>query len=224
MRNWVGVAMILRNCEKLSATVSWHRPRQPPIALASQILKHLKGDAMRGVIAFVCALILSTCLLLGTPATYAQGVGASGGLNGTVTDPTGAVVSKATVTADDPTRGIHIPVVTDDSGQYRFTSLAPGSYDLTVQASGFQSQVEKGVTVTVGEAATLDFHLQVATSAQTVEVNAVPPVVETERGSQADTITQTYIEDLPIDRRDYLTFTLLLPGVSHSTRLADEQA
>src|ERR1700691_1797442 len=174
MRNWVGVAMILRNCEKLSATVSWHRPRQPPIALASQILKHLKGDAMRGVIAFVCALILPTCLLLGTPATYAQGVGASGGLNGTVTDPTGGVVSKA--------------------------------------------------TVTVGEAATLDFHLQVATSAQTVEVNAVPPVVETERGSQADTITQTYIEDLPIDRRDYLTFTLLLPGVSHSTRLADEQA
>jgi hypothetical protein len=162
-------------------------------------------------------------LLLAIPATYAQGVGASGSLNGTVTDPTGAVVSKATVTADDPTRGIHIPVVTNDSGQYRFTSLAPGNYDLTVQASGFQSQVEKGVAVTVGQAATLDFHLQVATSAQTVEVTAVPPVVETERGSQADTITQTYIEDLPIDRRDYLTFTLLLPGVADSTRLADDQ-
>jgi hypothetical protein len=178
---------------------------------------------MRGLITFACALILSMCLLLANPATYAQGVGASGSLNGTVTDPTGAVVSKATVTADDPTRGIHIPVVTDDSGQYRFTSLAPGSYDLTVQASGFQSQVAKGVAVTVGQAATLDFHLRVATSAQTVEVTAVPPVVETERGSQADTITQTYIEDLPIDRRDYLTFTLLLPGVADSTRLADDQ-
>jgi TonB dependent receptor len=50
-----------------------------------------------------------------------------------------------------------------------------------------------------------------------------PPVVETERGSQADTITQQYITDLPIDRRDYLTFTLLAPGVSDSTRLAGDQ-
>ncbi len=48
-------------------------------------------------------------------------------------------------------------------------------------------------------------------------------MVETERGSQANTLTQQYIEDLPIDRRDYLTFTLLLPGVSDSTRLADDQ-
>jgi hypothetical protein len=176
---------------------------------------------MRGLIAFASSLILSMCLLLAIPATYAQGVGASGSLNGTVTDPTGAVVSKATVTADDPSRGIHIPVVTDDSGQYRFSSLAPGSYDLTVQASGFQSQVEKGVAVTVGQAATLDFHLKVATSAQTVEVTAVPPVIETERGSQANTVTQQYIEDLPIDRRDYLSFTLLMPGVSNSNTIAD---
>jgi hypothetical protein len=178
---------------------------------------------MRGLIAFACASVLSMCLLLAIPATCAQGVGASGALNGTVTDPTGAVISKATVTADDPTRGVHIAVVTDDSGQYRLTNLAPGKYDLTVQASGFQSQVEKSVVVTVGQADILDFHLKVATSTQTVEVSAVPPVVETERGSQADTITQTYIEDLPIDRRDYLTYTLLLPGVSNSTRVADDQ-
>src|SRR6202034_2307267 len=50
-----------------------------------------------------------------------------------------------------------------------------------------------------------------------------PPVVETERGSQADTIPQQYITDLPIDRRDYLTFTLLAPGVSDSTRLVGDQ-
>ncbi len=56
-----------------------------------------------------------------------------------------------------------------------------------------------------------------------IEVTDQPPVVETERGSQADTITQRYIADLPIDRRDYLTFTLLAPGVSDSTRLAGDQ-
>jgi len=150
---------------------------------------------MRGLTAFACALVVSVCLSLAIPATSAQGVGASGTLNGMVTDPTGAVVSRATVTADDPSRGIHIAVVTDDGGQYRFTSLAPGTYDLTVHASGFQSEVGKGVVVTVGEAATLDFHLKVATSVQTVEVTAVPPVIETERGSQANTVIQQYIED-----------------------------
>ena len=51
-------------------------------------------------------------------------------LSTVVTDPTGAVVSKATVTADDPTRGTHIAAVTDDSGQYRLTNLAPGNYRL----------------------------------------------------------------------------------------------
>src|SRR5258708_38277296 len=50
-----------------------------------------------------------------------------------------------------------------------------------------------------------------------------PPRVETERGSQADSIDHQYINELPISRRDYLTFTLLLPGVSDSTRLADDQ-
>ena len=56
-----------------------------------------------------------------------------------------------------------------------------------------------------------------------MEVSAAPPVVETERGSQSNTITQQYIEDLPIDRRNYLNFTLLLPGVADSTRLTDDQ-
>ena len=56
-----------------------------------------------------------------------------------------------------------------------------------------------------------------------VEVTDLPPVVETERGSQADRISQQYIADLPIDRRDYLTFTLLAPGVSDSSRLAGDQ-
>src|SRR5215471_8038759 len=56
-----------------------------------------------------------------------------------------------------------------------------------------------------------------------IEVMSEPPVVETERGSQADRISQEYISDLPIDRRDYLTYTLLAPGVSDSTRLAGDQ-
>ncbi len=178
---------------------------------------------MRVLISFTCAVVLAACLLLATPASHAQGVGASGTLSGTVSDPTGAVIPKGTVTAEDTSRGIRLTADVDGNGQYRFSNLPPGTYDLTAQIPGFQSQIQKGVVITVGQIANLDFHLQVATTSSVVEVSAAPPVVETERGSQSNTITQQYIEDLPIDRRDYLNFTLLLPGVSDSTRLADDQ-
>jgi Carboxypeptidase regulatory-like domain/TonB dependent receptor len=178
---------------------------------------------MRVLISFTCAVMLAACLLLASPIAHAQGVGASGSLSGTVTDPTGAVIPKGTVTAEDASRGIRLSATVEGNGQFRFTNLPPGSYDLTAQIPGFQTQILKGVVITVGQIANLDFHLQVATSTSVVEVSAAPPVVETERGSQANTITQQYIEDLPIDRRDYLNFTLLLPGVSDSTRLTDDQ-
>ena len=178
---------------------------------------------MRELISFACAVALAACLLLASPVAHAQGVGASGSVSGTVIDPTGAVIPKGTVTAEDVSRGIRLTANVDSNGQYRFANLPPGTYDLSAQIAGFQSQIQKGVMVTVGQSAILDFHLQVATTSSVVEVSAAPPVVETERGSQANTITQGYIEDLPIDRRDYLNFTLLLPGVADSTRLTDDQ-
>ncbi len=174
--------------------------------------------------AFLAGLIAClVCVLVATPAARAQGVGSSGTINGTVTDPTGAVVPKALVVAVETDRGVQRSTETDTNGFYRLTGLAPTTYDVTVKASGFEALQQKGLTVSVGSISVLDFHLTIATSKATVEVNAAPPVVEVQRGSQADTIVQRYIEDLPIDRRDYLTFTLLVPGVADSTRLADDQ-
>ena len=112
---------------------------------------------------------------------------------------------------------------TNGSGQYRFTGLLPAEYQVTAQIAGFGTEVQTGVVVNVGATVILDFHLKVATTAQVTEVTAAAPVVETERGSQANILTDQYLTGLPIDRRDYLTFTLLLPGVSNSTRLADDQ-
>src|ERR1035438_1727234 len=88
---------------------------------------------------------------------------------------------------------------------------------------GFATEIRKGVTVAIGQTVISDFKLSPSKVATVVEVTDRPPVVETERSSQADTITQQYITDLPVDRRDYLTFTLLAPGVSYSTRLAGDQ-
>lgn len=163
------------------------------------------------------------CLLCVNGPARAQGVGSSSNVRGTVTDPTGAPVPNATVVAVQTDKGIQRTATTDDDGQYRFIGLSPATYDLTVRHAGFNSQIQKNLVLTVGQTAFVDFHLEIATGTETVEVKAELPVVETERGSQSNTLTQDYIADLPIDRRDYLTFTLLMPGVANSTRVADDQ-
>lgn len=161
------------------------------------------------------------CLING--ALYAQGVGASGGLQGTISDPSGASIPRASIVAVDTARGVKFTATSDDSGQYRLTGLAPGSYDVTVQCTGFATNVERKVIVSIGAVTTVDFHLAVATAATVVEVSGAGPAIDTVQGKQANTIDQNYVEGLPINRRDYLTFTLLLPGVSDSTRVADDQ-
>ncbi|MGH9864103.1 MAG: carboxypeptidase regulatory-like domain-containing protein, partial [Candidatus Acidiferrales bacterium] len=175
---------------------------------------------MKFVKLLACTLV---CLFLAASVVYAQGVGASGNISGTVTDPSGAAIPNVTLTALEADRGIRHTALSDDAGRYQFVGLPPATYDVTAQVSGFQTVIQKGVIVTVGGTAIADFQLKVASTAATVEVSAQPPVVETERGSQSNTLTDRLITNLPIDRRDYLTFTLLMPGVSNSTRLADDQ-
>jgi Carboxypeptidase regulatory-like domain len=169
------------------------------------------------------AFIALVLLLVASSIANAQGVGTSGDLVGTVTDPSGAVIPNVSVVAVEMARGTRYTATTGDTGQYRLTGLSPAVYSVTAQVAGFETMTQKDVVVSVGETSILDFKLRVAAAGQTVEVTAAPPLVDTERGSQANTLTEQYITDLPIDRRDYLSFTLLLPGVSNSTRLADDQ-
>jgi hypothetical protein len=171
----------------------------------------------------ICLLrIIFACLLL-TGMVYAQGVGASGDIRGTVTDPSGAVVDGATVTATDIDKGIKHTVATDGNGQFHLIALQPARYSVSVSKSGFQGEVAKNVVVNVGQTSTVDFPMKVSQVSEQVEVTAEPPVVETERGAQANVVNEQTIRDLPINRRDYLTFTLLAPAVSDSTRLASDQ-
>jgi hypothetical protein len=167
------------------------------------------------------AFLWAISVLAGSRVEAAQGVGTSADLTGTVTDPTGKSVPDARVTAVDEAKGVQRSTVTDDQGSYRLSGLAPATYKLTVERGGFQTETVRNLVLTVGQVQVLDFHLRVAGMSSTVEVSSAPPVVEIERGSQADTLTGTYIADLPIDRRDYLTFTLLAPGVSNSNTVAD---
>src|ERR1700756_3235146 len=170
-----------------------------------------------------CAAALLAWLFCANSALHAQGIGTSGEIRGAVTDPSGGTIPKATVEVTDPEKGIRRSVVTESDGLYEVAGLPPSAYTVTVQAAGFQTETHKNVVLNVGQALVLDFHLKVAAGTAQIVVTTELPLVETQRASQANTLTQNYIVDLPIDRRDYLTFTLLLPGVSDSTRLADDQ-
>jgi Carboxypeptidase regulatory-like domain len=168
-------------------------------------------------------MCLSVYLLIQSSVSRAQGVGASGTITGTVTDSSGAVITHATVTATDPQRGTKRSSSTDITGRYEITGLSPTVYSVSVEHDGFQAAIHKNLVLNVGQTLGLDFSLQVSKATTTVEVTAEPPLVETESGKQANTITSRYIQDLPINRRDYLTFSLLAPGVTDSTRLASDQ-
>jgi len=163
------------------------------------------------------------CFVFATLMAHAQGVGTSGEITGTVTDSAGGVLLKAIVTVVDTQTGLTRATTTNSTGQFRVAGLSPATYDVSAGMAGFATQIRKGVTVAIGQTVISDFKLNPSKVATIVEVTDQPPVVETERGSQTDRISQQYITDLPIDRRDYLTFTLLAPGVSDSTRLAGDQ-
>ncbi|HWX53337.1 MAG TPA: carboxypeptidase regulatory-like domain-containing protein [Verrucomicrobiae bacterium] len=162
-------------------------------------------------------------LLMVAGTACAQGVGASGDIKGTVTDPTGALLTNATVTATDVARGTKRSSASDNQGVYLITGLSPSTYSVSVEHAGFQTELQKGVVVNVGLSVTLDFHLQVSGSSTSLEVTTEPPVVDTAAVGQSEVIDSQSIENLPINRRDYLTFTLLAPGVTDSTRLASDQ-
>ena len=164
-----------------------------------------------------CAVL---CFVLASSVAYAQGVGASGDIQGTVTDPSGALVPKATITVTDPQTGLKRTAVTDATGQFRVPNLAPASYDVSVQVPGFATSVRKGVVVSIGRTVISDFQLKVSQAATVIAVSSEAAVVDTERSSQANSVSERYITDLPIARRDYLTFTLLMPGVSNSNTIA----
>ena len=166
---------------------------------------------------------LLACFLFATLMAHAQGVGTSGEITGIITDSSGGVVVRATVNVVDTQTGLKRTAMTNGNGQFRVAGLSPATYDISAEMAGFATEIRKRITLAVGQTVVSDFKLKVSKVATVIEVVDQPPVVETERGSQADTITQQYIVDLPIDRRDYLTFTLLAPGVSDATRLAGDQ-
>jgi len=134
-------------------------------------------------------------------------------LGGTVTDPSGATVAGAKVTAVNQATGFTRTTETNEAGQYTLLRLAVGRYDLTVDLQGFKTAKKTGVLLNVGAVANLDVALEIGAATESVSVTAEIPVIESTRSQTSTTVNEKAVSDLPINGRNFLDFATLTPGV-----------
>lgn len=138
----------------------------------------------------------------------------TGSLTGVVTDPSGAVVPNAGVTATDTAKGIAYRATTDASGRYLIRTLPPSTYTVGVQAAGFNEQTQSGIVLTVNQNASLDFALAISGSAQSVDVQASATRLATEDAVTGQELNRTFINDLPLLGRAVFDLAGLAPGIT----------
>ena len=158
--------------------------------------------------------VLALVIVFAAGAAVAQSQSNAADLTGTVSDPNGAVVAGATVTARNAATSLSRSATTGDDGTYRILGLPPGDYDITATAPNFKTASVAGVTLTVGQAAQLNLALEIGSTDITVNVPADSvELIETSRTSVANTIDQQRIENLPINERSATGFALTLSTV-----------
>lgn len=153
-------------------------------------------------------LCLSILMLLVSSLALGQGGVATGDLHVTVKDPKGGVITNAAVTVEDVAKGLQRTATGDGQGGYSARLLPPGNYTVTVVTPGFSKVETKDVSVTVGGLVELPVELTVAGGKEVVEVSSQAELVETSRSSTTDTIGERRIDNLPINGRNYINFTL----------------
>ncbi len=127
----------------------------------------------------------------------------TGVISGSVEDESGAVVPGASVTITNVDTGIARSATTDGGGRYHVPALLPGRYEVQVQASGFQTEVHKGIQLVVGSEINVDLSLKVGQVQQTTVVEAQAPLVETTSSSLSGLVDDRTIRDLPLNGRSY---------------------
>jgi outer membrane receptor protein involved in Fe transport len=152
-------------------------------------------------------------LVLSVLPALGQARSTSADLTGIVVGSSKSPVSGATITATNLATGINRTAKTDAFGGYRISLLPPGQYEVRVELQGFNRQIKKGIILTVGQIAVINFEISQGLAAEDQVIETDTPVIETQRTHQAQTITQRPINKLPIDGRNFLDFTKLTPGV-----------
>ena len=135
-----------------------------------------------------------------------------GGINGTVTDQSGAVVPGAAVEAVDVATNVSHKTITSSAGEYNFEDLSLGDYTVTIAASGFQTAKFNKVPVTAGVIYTLPVKLAISSSGTTVEVSASGLALDTTTDTQTTIVPEVTVQDIPLNGRDFTQLIGLSPG------------
>ncbi len=158
-------------------------------------------------------ILLAVAIVVTTFASaFSQEV--SAGITGRVTDPSGASIVNAAVTARDLDRGTEWPTITNDDGIYAFPRIPIGSYELRVEAQGFKAFVQSRFTLQVNQRARIDAQMQVGALSESVSVSADATVLQTDTTQVGSVIGSKTIVNTPLISRNPIALTLLAPGVT----------
>jgi hypothetical protein len=142
---------------------------------------------------------------------------ADSSISGHVSDSSGATIVGAKVQATNVNTNAVTPAETNGSGLFTLPALSPGTYRIAVDKEGFQQSINPAVELHVGDAIALNFTLQVGSANQSVTVEAGAPLVNTESSSLGGLVNDQQISELPLNGRNYISLSLLQPGVSQNS-------
>lgn len=172
--------------------------------------KEVKKNIMTKRISIKFLATAIFCVALGIGQVFAQSI-VTGGIQGKITDPQGALVPNATITVTNTGTNSVVTTTSDEDGGYRVNNLQPGTYMVEVTASGLSAKVEK-VVVEVGASTPIDIPLSIQGQSNIVDVTAEAPVINTNDNGNTLNVNQTSINELPINGRRWSNFALLAPG------------
>ena len=164
-------------------------------------------------------VLLIMVLCWAAPGALAQ---VRGTFTGQVSDPTGAVIPGAKVTATNEGTGAATMRPTNAEGLYTIADLQPGFYTVRAEAPGFKTYVNAHVELSVGYTQRVNFTLEVGTVTQAVTVEGQAPLVDTETNRMSDLVTAQQVENLPLNGRNIFQMIQLAPGAVNTTNLITE--
>jgi Carboxypeptidase regulatory-like domain len=169
----------------------------------------------------VAALLFTLALHLSIQPATAQET--TGGLQGTVKDPSGAVVPNADLVLTSPTLVGSKELTTDAKGYFRFANLPPGTYSLKVNATGFETLVRAGMGIEVGHLPTLDLTMTIGGTTAVVEVTAAAPLIDTTTNTTLTNIPEDVIQEVP-HGRSYQSVIQFAPSARNEPLMGSTRA
>ena len=158
---------------------------------------------------WICTLLVIA--LADSSIAFCQAVNAS--LVGTITDSSGAVVPNARIMITETRTGVSRTTAANESGNYTFSDLPPGTYTVTAEQTGFKRASRPGVDVVVNTTGRVDLTLEPGQVTETVEISGGAPILETERADTGRSIATKAVQDLPIGTsHNFQSLSLLVPG------------